>query len=264
MEQPEGLDQAIPSGIAGVGPEDHLVAKGVDVLLLLSQVGLQGLSGLCDRIDPAPQCFGIMLGGRRPAICLATVCDGAQSQRFAAAARPDLLRRPNGRCESTMCAYRASQRPLRAQLGCRHHVHQALQTTPRSHRQIERVARDRTSAETEARMDSGTLVPSMPEVDVGTRTTNGGPPYRAPRSPRLVQAAARRPGHGLRRQSSRGSGHGPAGAARVLDLGCSSGVLGWWLKREQGVRRVVGIEVDPAYAKDARERAGRRPLPRPE
>jgi trans-aconitate methyltransferase len=45
----------------------------------------------------------------------------------------------------------------------------------------------------------------------------------------------------------------PPRAARVLDLGCSSGVLGSWLKREQGVRSVVGIEVDPAYAEDARE-----------
>jgi methionine biosynthesis protein MetW len=46
----------------------------------------------------------------------------------------------------------------------------------------------------------------------------------------------------------------PPQAARVLDLGCSSGVLGSCLKEEQGVPTVVGIELDPAYAEDARER----------
>ena len=46
----------------------------------------------------------------------------------------------------------------------------------------------------------------------------------------------------------------PPQAERVLDLGCSSGVLGWSLKREQGVRTVVGVELEPAYAEDARKR----------
>ena len=56
----------------------------------------------------------------------------------------------------------------------------------------------------------------------------------------------------------------PPQAERVLDLGCSSGALGWCLKREQGVRTVVGVEREPAYAEDAPEEAGRCPLPRPE
>ena len=46
----------------------------------------------------------------------------------------------------------------------------------------------------------------------------------------------------------------PPQAERVLDLGCSSGVLGSRLKDEQGVRTVVGIELDPGYAEDARKR----------
>lgn len=43
----------------------------------------------------------------------------------------------------------------------------------------------------------------------------------------------------------------PRGAARVLDLGCASGALGAALKARQGCE-VVGIERDPAYARDAR------------
>jgi trans-aconitate methyltransferase len=46
----------------------------------------------------------------------------------------------------------------------------------------------------------------------------------------------------------------PPQAVRVLDLGCSSGMLGWRLKEEQGVRSVAGIELEPAYAEDARTR----------
>ena len=46
----------------------------------------------------------------------------------------------------------------------------------------------------------------------------------------------------------------PPQAERVLDLGCSSGALGWSLKREQGVRTVVGVEREPAYAEDARKK----------
>jgi len=45
----------------------------------------------------------------------------------------------------------------------------------------------------------------------------------------------------------------PAGARRILDLGCSSGVLGAALKRRQGAE-VVGIELDPEYARDAETR----------
>jgi SAM-dependent methyltransferase len=41
----------------------------------------------------------------------------------------------------------------------------------------------------------------------------------------------------------------PPGARRVLDLGCSSGALGAALKARQGAE-VVGIELDPAYARD--------------
>jgi methionine biosynthesis protein MetW len=47
----------------------------------------------------------------------------------------------------------------------------------------------------------------------------------------------------------------PAGARRVLDLGCASGALGAAL-RERGAE-VVGIERDPEYAVDAAERLDR-------
>jgi trans-aconitate methyltransferase len=46
--------------------------------------------------------------------------------------------------------------------------------------------------------------------------------------------------------------HVPAGARRVLDLGCASGALGAAL-RARGAE-VVGVERDPAYAARARER----------
>jgi methionine biosynthesis protein MetW len=46
--------------------------------------------------------------------------------------------------------------------------------------------------------------------------------------------------------------HIPAGARRVLDLGCASGALGAALK-ERGAY-VVGVERDPEYAARARER----------
>ncbi|HKP89746.1 MAG TPA: methyltransferase domain-containing protein [Thermoleophilaceae bacterium] len=45
----------------------------------------------------------------------------------------------------------------------------------------------------------------------------------------------------------------PAGARRVLDLGCGAGALGAALKREHGVE-VVGIEADREAAAAARER----------
>jgi methionine biosynthesis protein MetW len=46
--------------------------------------------------------------------------------------------------------------------------------------------------------------------------------------------------------------HVPAGARRVLDLGCASGALGAALKARGA--HVVGVERDPAYAAQARER----------
>lgn len=46
--------------------------------------------------------------------------------------------------------------------------------------------------------------------------------------------------------------HVPAGALRVLDLGCASGALGAALKARGSY--VVGVERDPAYASRARER----------
>jgi methionine biosynthesis protein MetW len=48
----------------------------------------------------------------------------------------------------------------------------------------------------------------------------------------------------------------PAGARRILDLGCSSGALGAALKARQAAE-VVGIELDPDYARDAGQRLDR-------
>ncbi|HEX3832645.1 MAG TPA: class I SAM-dependent methyltransferase [Solirubrobacteraceae bacterium] len=48
----------------------------------------------------------------------------------------------------------------------------------------------------------------------------------------------------------------PHGARRILDLGCSSGALGAALKARQGAA-VVGVELDPAYARDAGGRLDR-------
>jgi methionine biosynthesis protein MetW len=48
----------------------------------------------------------------------------------------------------------------------------------------------------------------------------------------------------------------PHAARRILDLGCASGELGAALKRRQGAE-VVGIEIDPAYARDAAQRLDR-------
>jgi methionine biosynthesis protein MetW len=48
----------------------------------------------------------------------------------------------------------------------------------------------------------------------------------------------------------------PNGARRVLDLGCASGALGASLKARQGCE-VVGVELDPDYARDAGERLDR-------
>src|SRR5947209_871322 len=45
----------------------------------------------------------------------------------------------------------------------------------------------------------------------------------------------------------------PREARRILDLGCSSGALGAALRTRQGAH-VVGIEIDPSYAADARGR----------
>jgi 2-polyprenyl-3-methyl-5-hydroxy-6-metoxy-1,4-benzoquinol methylase len=45
----------------------------------------------------------------------------------------------------------------------------------------------------------------------------------------------------------------PREARRVLDLGCSSGALGAEIKARQDAQ-VVGVELDPAYAEEARER----------
>src|SRR5919201_6664861 len=42
----------------------------------------------------------------------------------------------------------------------------------------------------------------------------------------------------------------PAGAARVLDLGCATGATAAWLKARAAVE-VVGVEREPEYARDA-------------
>jgi len=51
----------------------------------------------------------------------------------------------------------------------------------------------------------------------------------------------------------------PAGARRILDLGCSSGALGAALKaRDRGAAtEVVGVEREPGYARDAAARLDR-------
>jgi SAM-dependent methyltransferase len=97
----------------------------------------------------------------------------------------------------------------------------------------------------------GTVVADR--VSPGAAEPNGHPgsPAAASRSsPRL--RAARNAGYEGTRPEVRAMV--PAQSARVLDLGCSSGVLGSSLKREQGVRTVVGVELDPVYADDARRR----------
>jgi methionine biosynthesis protein MetW len=48
----------------------------------------------------------------------------------------------------------------------------------------------------------------------------------------------------------------PAGARRVLDLGCSTGAVGEALKRD-GAGEIVGVESDPAFAAEARRRLDR-------
>jgi SAM-dependent methyltransferase len=48
----------------------------------------------------------------------------------------------------------------------------------------------------------------------------------------------------------------PATARRILDLGCASGALGAALKRRQQVE-VVGIELNPDYARDAERQLDR-------
>lgn len=49
----------------------------------------------------------------------------------------------------------------------------------------------------------------------------------------------------------------PPGSRRILDLGCSSGVLGHVLKAQRPDRYVVGIEFDAGYAQEAEERLDR-------
>ena len=83
----------------------------------------------------------------------------------------------------------------------------------------------------------------MAEVEVGTGTVSTPRPFRPAASGLSRRRAARAAGYEGSRPEVRAMV--PPRAARVLDLGCSSGVLGSWLKREQGVRSVVGIEVDP-------------------
>jgi methionine biosynthesis protein MetW len=48
----------------------------------------------------------------------------------------------------------------------------------------------------------------------------------------------------------------PRDARRILDLGCASGALGAALKRRQDAE-VVGVELDPDYARDAEQRLDR-------
>jgi 2-polyprenyl-3-methyl-5-hydroxy-6-metoxy-1,4-benzoquinol methylase len=45
----------------------------------------------------------------------------------------------------------------------------------------------------------------------------------------------------------------PRDARRVLDIGCAGGLVGWFLRRRQACE-VIGIEVDPLAAADARSR----------
>lgn len=48
----------------------------------------------------------------------------------------------------------------------------------------------------------------------------------------------------------------PMGARRILELGCSTGALGAALKARNGAF-VCGVEVDPEYARQARDRLDR-------
>lgn len=93
----------------------------------------------------------------------------------------------------------------------------------------------------------------MAEVEVGTWATSSRP-LPGSTAAGLVRSrrAARVAGYEGSRPDVRAMV--PPQAARVLDIGCSSGALGSYLKHEQGVRSVVGIELDPAYAEDARKR----------
>jgi SAM-dependent methyltransferase len=51
--------------------------------------------------------------------------------------------------------------------------------------------------------------------------------------------------------------HVPPGAHRVLDLGCATGTTGEALKRRDPGTHVTGIELEPAYAREARTRLDR-------
>jgi len=46
----------------------------------------------------------------------------------------------------------------------------------------------------------------------------------------------------------------PQGTGRMLDVGCATGEVGVALKRERGVREVVGLEFSPRAAAEARRR----------
>lgn len=48
-------------------------------------------------------------------------------------------------------------------------------------------------------------------------------------------------------------GHVPLTARRVLDVGCSIGILGASIRERQGAE-VIGVELDPTYADEARAR----------
>ena len=65
------------------------------------------------------------------------------------------------------------------------------------------------------------------------------------------ERAARAPGYERARPEI--LAHVPAGARRVLDLGCATGTTGAALKARQPAH-VTGVELEPAYASEARER----------
>src|SRR5918998_325767 len=91
---------------------------------------------------------------------------------------------------------------------------------------------------------------------------------RAPRPPQRIATSicGRLPGMDADQRAARADAYEsvrpeivdlvPAGARRVLDLGCSTGWLAGALK-ERGEVEVVGIEREPAYAAVARERCDR-------
>jgi 2-polyprenyl-3-methyl-5-hydroxy-6-metoxy-1,4-benzoquinol methylase len=50
--------------------------------------------------------------------------------------------------------------------------------------------------------------------------------------------------------------HVPPSAKRILEVGCSSGALGEAIKRRQAAT-ILGVEIDPDYGRDARDRLDR-------